>query len=281
MLKLPILSKMFWDNLFRPIEYTIRAVIVSDVGKKRTENQDNFSFEKSVNENKSGSLKLKAQNTLLPQAYGIMDGMGGEKLGAQASLEAARFFSDIKEEILGVLPKLNEKGRVRLFTSLVHSLNEKVCQMASENNVKQSGTTFASAFFIKKSVYLVSVGDSPIFLIRKGRAMIQNKLDIMNLTVMENGEEKHMKGGLSQFLGMDANEYELAPHVTDLKPEAGDKFLLCSDGLTDYVSPEEIGEAVYEKPIEESIDILLNLALERGGRDNITVLLLDVECKKE
>ena len=102
-----MISEMFWSSLLRPSKYTVSAALVSDVGRKRTENQDNFSFDKYINEDKSNFLCLKTKNTLLPQAYAVMDGMGGEKLGAQASLEAARFFSDIKEKILMILPKLN------------------------------------------------------------------------------------------------------------------------------------------------------------------------------
>ena len=208
-----------------------------------------------------------------------MDGMGGEKLGAQASLEAAGFFSDIKRDILEILPKLDTKGREKVFTSLIHSLNEKVCQMALENNVKRSGTTIIAIFFVENRAYIVSVGDSRIFLIRNGEVTQQNKLDTMNITITENGVEKQIRGGLSQFLGMDASEYELVPHIVDLKLKEDDTFLLCSDGLTDYVTPEEIGEAISNKSGVSSVDYLLGLAMERGGKDNTTIIRLDVKAK--
>ena len=89
---------MFWSRLFRPFEYTLSGILVSDVGRKRTENQDNFSFGEVINKNKLRSIRLETQKFNLPQAFGIMDGMGGEKLGAQASLETASFFSNIKKE---------------------------------------------------------------------------------------------------------------------------------------------------------------------------------------
>lgn len=279
MLKLPVILEMFWSKLFEPLEYTLSGILVSDVGRKRTENQDNFSFGEFVNENKSNSIRLEIQKVTLPQAYAIMDGMGGEKLGAQASLEAAGFFSDIKKDILEVLPKLDIKGRERVFTSLIHSLNEKVCQMALENNVKQSGTTIVSIFFVENRAYIVSVGDSQIFLIRNGEAIRQNELDTMNVTIVENGVEKQIKGGISQFLGMDAIEYELVPHIVDVKLKEGDTFLLCSDGLTDYVSPEEIGAIIHNASCAKSIDYLLSLAMERGGKDNTTIIRLDVKAK--
>ena len=275
-----MISEMFWNRLFKPFDYTLHAALISDVGKKRVENQDNFCFDKFINVNKAKSVRLKSQNFALPGAYAIMDGMGGEKLGAQASLEAAGFFSNIKKNILELLQRLNSDERERVFYSLIHSMNEKVCQMAIKNHVKQSGTTFCAVFLIENRAYIVSVGDSKIFLIRKGKAVWQNESDAINTAIVENGRKRWIKGGLSQFLGMDTKEYELIPHIKELYIKPEDKFLLCTDGLTDYVSPDEIGLTVKENSMESSMDILLNLALKRGGRDNITILRLDIRRKE-
>ena len=274
-----MISGMFWSRLFKPFEYTLNAVLISDVGKKRVENQDNFCFDKFINENKAKSIRLKVQRADLPEAYSIMDGMGGEKLGAQASLEAAGFFSNIKRNILELLQKLNVKERERIFYSLIYSINEKVCQMAFKNHVKQSGTTFCAVFLVDNKAYAVSVGDSRIFLIRNGKAVWQNESDAINTTILEGGKKKRIKGGLSQFLGMDTKEYELIPHIKEINIKPDDEFLLCSDGLTDYVSTEEIGKVLRDNSMENSMEILLNLALERGGRDNITVLRLNIKRK--
>jgi hypothetical protein len=271
---------MFWNRLFKPFDYTLHAALISDIGKKRVENQDNFCFDEFINVNKAKSVRLKSQNFALPGAYAIMDGMGGEKLGAQASLEAAGFFSNIKKNILELLQRLNADERERVFFSLIHSMNEKVCQMAIKNLVQQSGTTFCAVFLIENRAYIVSVGDSKIFLIRNGKAVWQNESDAINTAIVENGRKKWIKGGLSQFLGMDTKEYELIPHINELNLKTEDKFLLCSDGLTDYVSPDEIGMTVKENTIENSMDILLKLALKRGGRDNITILRLDIKRKE-
>ena len=275
-----MISEMFWNRLFKPFDYTLHAALISDIGKKRVENQDNFCFDEFINVNKAKSVRLKSQNFALPGAYAIMDGMGGEKLGAQASLEAAGFFSNIKKNISELLQRLNADERERVFYSLIHSMNEKVCQMAIKNHVKQSGTTFCAIFLIENRAYIVSVGDSKIFLIRNGKAVWQNESDAINTAIVENGRKKWIKGGLSQFLGMDTKEYELIPHIKELNLKPDDKFLLCSDGLTDYVNPDEIGRTVKENLMENSMDILLNMALKRGGRDNITILRLDIKRKE-
>ena len=188
-----MISEMFWNRLFKPFDYTLHAALISDIGKKRVENQDNFCFDTFINVNKAKSVRLKSQNFALPGAYAIMDGMGGEKLGAQASLEAAGFFSNIKKNILELLQRLNADERERVFYSLIHSMNEKVCQMAIKNHVKQSGTTFCAVFLIENRAYIVSVGDSKIFLIRNGKAVWQNESDAINTAIVENGRKKWIK----------------------------------------------------------------------------------------
>ncbi len=278
MWKLPvILREMFWSRLSGSLEYTVSGAVISDVGRKRTQNQDNFYFEGLINGDRSHSLRYKLQGAALPRAYALMDGMGGEKLGAQASLEAAGFFSHINKKILKALSRANQRDRERMFNSLVYSMNQRVCQMAQRHQVKQSGTTFVGVFLAGNRAYLISVGDSRIFLIREGAALLQNKLDTIYLSVVEKGRKKEIRGGLSQFLGMDTLEYDLAPHIRELDLKAGDRFLICSDGLTDYVSREEIGERVWGTSMEDSLDILLHLALERGGGDNVTILRLDIK----
>ena len=272
-----MISEMFWNRLFKPFDYTLHAALISDIGKKRVENQDNFCFDTFINVNKAKSVRLKSQNFALPEAYAIMDGMGGEKLGAQASLEAAGFFSSVYKEILSDLNTADNKRKERIFEDLVYTLNERIRKMAREQGVRRSGTTLAAIFFMEKKAYVLSVGDSEVFLIREGQIYRLNKLDSMTITVDdENGGQRKIKGGLSQFLGMDTEEYGFHLNIKELELENKDSFLICSDGLTDYVGNAEIAEIVCEYELMDSIKTLLGLAMERGGKDNTTILRVDV-----
>lgn len=100
----------------------------------------------------------------------------------------------------------------------------------------------------------------------------------MTITVDdENLGKRTVKGGLSQFLGMDTSEYGFHLNIKEIELEKDDIFVLCSDGLTDHVEDVEIALKVCEYGLMDSVRILLDLALERGGKDNITILRVDVD----
>ena len=138
-------------------KYKLNAGLISDIGNKRLENQDNFSFGKLVNADRQEHVEQELRGQKLPQAYAIMDGMGGEKLGAQASLEAAGFFSSIHKDILTELDNADQKRKEEIFEDLIYKLNERVRKMASEQKVRLSGTTLASLFFTEEKAYVLSV----------------------------------------------------------------------------------------------------------------------------
>lgn len=268
---------MYWSKMFGLKKYKLNAGLISDIGNKRLENQDNFSFGELVNADRQEHVEQELRGQKLPQAYAIMDGMGGEKLGAQASLEAAGFFSSIHKDILTELDNADQKRKEEIFEDLIYSLNERVRKMASEQKVRLSGTTLASIFFIEEKAYVLSVGDSEVFLVKSGNIDRINKLDVLTITVDdENLGKRTVKGGLSQFLGMDTSEYGFHLNIKEIDLEKDDIFIICSDGLTDYLEDVEIAEKVCEYELMDSIKILLELALERGGKDNTTIIRIDV-----
>lgn len=263
--------------MFGLTKYKLNAGLISDIGNKRLENQDNFCFDKFINEDKQEHAEQELRGQKLPQAYAIMDGMGGEKLGAQASLEAACFFSSIQKEILSDLNKADQKRKEEIFEDLIYTLNERVRKMASEHKVRLSGTTLASIFFIEDKAYVLTVGDSEVFLVKSGNIIRVNKPDVLSITVDDEIKGQRMiKGGLSQFLGMDTSEYGFHLNIKEIELEKDDIFVLCSDGLTDHVEDVEIALKVCEYGLMDSVRILFDLALERGGKDNITILRVDV-----
>lgn len=268
---------MYWSKMFGLKKYKLNAGLISDIGNKRLENQDNFSFGELVNADRQEHVELELRGQKLPKAYAIMDGMGGEKLGAQASLEAAGFFSSIHKDILTELDNADQKRKEEIFEDLIYSLNERVRKMASEQKVRLSGTTLASIFFTEEKAYVLSVGDSEVFLVKSGNIDRINKLDALTITVDdENLGKRTVKGGLSQFLGMDTSEYGFHLNIKEIELEKDDIFIICSDGLTDHVEDVEIALKVCEYGLMDSVRILLDLALERCGKDNITILRVDV-----
>ena len=86
-----------------------------------------------------------------------------------------------------------------------------------------------------------------------------------------------MKPPLSQNLGIPPNELVIDPYLARGAYNDGDVYLICSDGLTDMVSTEEITQVLISEPIEEAITLLLDKALANGGKDNTTIILIKIE----
>ena len=85
------------------------------------------------------------------------------------------------------------------------------------------------------------------------------------------------KPGLTQFLGISEEEFQVEPYVRYFSPRNQEQYLMCSDGLTDMVAEDEIRKILSEKiTVKEKVQNLLTLALDKGGRDNITMILCEV-----
>jgi protein phosphatase len=85
---------------------------------------------------------------------------------------------------------------------------------------------------------------------------------------------------LSQCLGIPEDDFVISPYHAGVEYFKGDRFLLCSDGLTDMVTPKEIKRVLSKrKPVSKCAELLLNAALKAGGVDNITVMLCEVSLR--
>ena len=90
--------------------------------------------------------------------------------------------------------------------------------------------------------------------------------------------KKNTKPSLTQHLGIDEEEFLVEPSIVRMELQAGDRYLLCSDGLTDMVSDEQIKQLLEGADSASSaVRKLIDTALDNGGRDNITVIVLTVE----
>ena len=134
------------------------------------------------------------------------------------------------------------------------------------------GTTAAILKFAKDRIYLCNIGDSKIFRFSKGTLQ---QLSFDHVCPSESQE----KPPLSQNLGIPESETVISPYIATADYQVGDLYLICSDGLTDMVTLSEI-EDLFISEKEHAAEPLLRLALENGGRDNITLILLHVKKKK-
>ncbi|MDE6539807.1 MAG: Stp1/IreP family PP2C-type Ser/Thr phosphatase [Ruminococcus sp.] len=234
----------------------------TDIGLKRDENQDAVRCE------------YFGHNVLAV----VCDGMGGENAGKEASTiameEFFQRFSDGYKEILS-----DEEIR-KLLISSVSAANSVIYTRAKLNyNNFGMGTTCVAAFVTDKSAFIANVGDSRAYLIVENEGVFQITTDhnVASLLYeqgriteeeLETHPQKHM---LVRAVGV---EQTVQADTFILDYEDKISLLLCSDGLSGYCTDEEIYDVIMSSDFDNVTENLINLALTKGGRDNVTVAVI-------
>lgn len=246
-------------------------------GKKRSGNEDNFAVNTVCRRLEDQQKNLEGTSLQDPLVCAVLDGMGGEANGELASKLGAEIAAMVYYE-------LKEKNTVdidALVSRFTQKSNGAIVDMLNSTRSKRGGSTFVMTVFDKGLVYPYSLGDSRIYLYRGGtleqlsndQTLAVKKLRANIITEEEalTGPDRHK---LTSFLGVDVDEEGLLPQIYQpfvLTP--GDKLLLCSDGLYDMCSDKEIAALLENSPREACIG-LLHAALDNGGEDNITCILI-------
>lgn len=211
----------------------------------------------------------------------LADGMGGYSAGEVASsmattsitAELTRFLSHNK-------PLHPADDLCRLLARSVDKANQEILQAAAGNlNYKSMGTTVVVGVFQDDQLYLTHVGDSRCYRLRGGalvqitkdHSMLQEQVDAGLIT---RAHAAHAPGRnlLTRALGVEAR----LPLEVKIHPvEAGDLYLMCSDGLTDMVDEASMASLMSEATdLAHRASALIHLANAKGGRDNVTVILI-------
>ncbi|MGM0472106.1 MAG: Stp1/IreP family PP2C-type Ser/Thr phosphatase [Bacillota bacterium] len=235
----------------------MRYGLVSDVGKVRDENEDSY-------------LKLITDDYGL---FAVADGMGGHNAGEVASTLAVDTLKAYNFTIGQLTTDLE---------TAVKRANRQILQAAKENPKYQGmGTTLTAALLTSQQVYIGHVGDSRAYLFRAGELIQLTEDHSLVNQLLESGEITEQEARnhpqrnlLLQALGT-AEDIEVDIISQQIKED--DLFLLCSDGLTDLLSDQEIAKVLDPTgKLQQQADQLVQLAKQAGGYDNITVNLLAV-----
>ena len=249
----------------------ITAACACHTGFRRHNNEDNFYFAGKClpKENDGlGEILTCAVPLDQPVCFGVFDGMGGEANGEEAAHLAALAMGERMETGKPVLPGA--------LLDVCQVANRRICQAAGGNGGRM-GSTAVLLGVCREGAYVVNVGDSRAFLWRGG-ALRQLSVDHTDQFLLARQKEPRRKPRLTQHLGIEPEEMVIEPAVAELSARTGDVFLLCSDGLTDMVSENEIcGVLRRMSAVKAGTEDLLDLALGRGGRDNVTVILCRLE----
>ncbi len=232
----------------------------SDIGKKRSNNEDN-----------SGAFEPQAPRELdqSGRLFIVADGMGGHQQGEKASSFAVETLLKVYNEA----PDIPPEKRLR---DIIKQINQKLIEYSEKNlpRGERTGTTLVAAVIRKGKLLIANVGDSRAYLIRDGNvkqitrdhSLVAEMVRAGTLSEAEARESK-FRNRLSRSVGSSPKlEVDIHPPI---RLRRGDIALLCTDGLTGYVSEKDILEAAHgdAKDIAER---LISLANERGGEDNIT-----------
>ena len=239
------------------IDYAVCCV----TGKIRRNNEDNFycdgRFREDVNSNDdvacSGTVSSGSN-----ELFAVFDGMGGEACGEVASFIAASHTE--------LFARDREQYEVYLY-ELSELLNEKVREETEARSLVLMGTTAAMIQFCGEDVYILNAGDSRIY-----------RLNDCGFKQLSTDHAAYVYGGkaITKFLGMPGDE-KLRPYIAEGKCRKDDVFLICSDGVTDMLTDDEIrGLIDSRQPLEVTCRALVDAALEHGGVDNTTAILLRV-----
>lgn len=242
----------------------MKIAAITDIGSCRQENQDNYC----------------AQQLPGGTAWGIVcDGMGGVNGGRIAAHIATDTMQQYFARQMCSLQPGGEKSFImRGFDITNRAVYEKA---TSDPEMMGMGTTGVCAYAGGGLAHVVHAGDSRAYLFHEGEmrqitrdhSMVQQLVDSGKIT-REQAAQHPKKNLITRALGVSAN---IVPEYNRCEIEVGDILLLCSDGLTNMISDEEIALVLREVPFFEAPSILVDRALQAGGQDNITVLLMGVE----
>jgi len=235
---------------------------ITNKGIVRTQNQDYI----YVSENEKYKL------------YIIADGMGGANAGDIASSKATEI---AKEYIINNYTEEDSLDIKEMLRNALGFANKEIYELSIKNpEYEGMGTTIIILLIIGNKIYIGHIGDSSLYRIRKNvirkitkdHTYVQKLLDNKEITKQEaqNHPKRHM---LTKVLGC---ESFVEPDIIVKKIEDEDYILMCTDGLTNMIKDREIYNIIKEKQdCKLAVETLVDLANDRGGFDNISVILIN------
>ncbi len=251
----------------------IKSAGWTDIGRMRPKNEDFFMVDDAS------------------RLYIIADGMGGHPAGEVASRLAAeniRDYFDKAESDMpeAVMPGLNAalSSEANRLLAAIRFSNRKIHEFSQADKACwKMGSTVAAVLLTDTTMIAANVGDSPVYRVHGGQIELISVIHNMAAEMAACGHPEDVlleqyRNVLTKAMGIDDG---VEPYVCEMPLFDGDIVVMATDGLSNKVSPEEIHRAVREKPPEAACRCLVNLANERGGDDNITVVVIAIGLSED
>lgn len=240
----------------------MKSFSITDTGLKRTINQDSvYCSEDAVG--------------IFSNLFIVADGMGGHNAGDMASkLCVEAFYKSVSESEL--------RTPVSILNEAVFYAHGQIQDKADESpDYYGMGTTLVAAVIMDKTLYIANIGDSRLYILRDGLEQITEDHSLVEEMVKsgelakENVRSHPNKNIITRALGIGM---DIQPDYFDISVQEGDIILMCSDGLTNMLEDAEIEYIIKNNrsDLRRTCMELVNRANEAGGKDNITVLLVEV-----
>ena len=251
--------------------FSLRAAGLTDVGRKRRHNEDSFVIDMGEG------------------LFVVADGMGGHAAGEVAAKIAVdtieEFITDTSQKMESTWPyRYNHQWKFnsnRLAVA-VEKANEKVMSaVAGQPALKGMGTTVVAGVLNGSGLSVAHVGDSRAYRLREGElrrltddhSWVHEQI-VTGILTEEEAKSHPLKNVVTRALGGGPS---VVPEMQEYELKPGDRYLLCSDGLTTMLSDEEVSEVLHSDDDPESVcRRLVALANDKGGLDNVTVIVIDV-----
>ncbi len=250
--------------------YQIEYAYTSHIGNVRDNNEDNFwccgETMDAENRGTDGVIVGMAAQFQTP-LLAVFDGMGGESCGEIAAYLAADACGKHYQAFQYRLRKQPEQ----FLEEICRSMNHTVFEYSTEKRIRTMGTTVAMLAVGEEAVYACNVGDSRLYQFDED-GFRQISMD----HVLKGGP--FGKAPLTQYIGIPEDHMGIEPYICRLECTPGMRYLLCSDGVTDMLSDAELADILTrEASVRETVEVLLERALMKGGRDNVTIVLCEIK----
>lgn len=247
----------------------IEAASLTDVGRQRSNNEDSFLYWEPESDD---DFRLKGRLAV------IADGMGGYEGGQEASRLAVETVRSVYDNAFGGNPQDTLIGALEVA-------HQNIQRFAQEHpQFYGMGTTCTALSIVGRQLSFAHIGDSRLYLIR-GDSISRltrdhsyvGRLVESGIVRSEDAESHPQRHILTAALG---SGRDVTPHIPEVPVflEEGDILLLCTDGLWGVVGDPDLARVVQTNPLADACQKLVAMALERGGPDNITVLVLRVSA---
>lgn len=231
-------------------------------------------------ENNEDSIEVKPFPDLIVMV--VADGMGGQAAGEIASKKAVDIIPrELRKSVTGTV---NVEATKTMIRRAIVQANEEIMAMGQiDREMKNMGTTVVMAVWRKsQELFVTGVGDSRAYLVRGKKitqltvdhSLAQALVEAKTISAAEAKEHK-FRNVLWKYLG--SKEVGDGPEVRAEAIQAGDRFLLCTDGLHGVVADDKIMQYMATQPdCQVCADGLVQLALDSGSRDNVSCIVIDV-----